>query len=175
MYMQLVHTHFKAIWSEFMYFDDLYMFRRNCTEDTMDLSASYSEEIMWTNTLFSVSTIISYIHYLYWLQLHPTVGPVVISASQVTNEFRWSHSAAGRMRFPAVRVLQIGGGQSYVDFYVVFVRVGNGAFYYWLNCVEKRRYMTIGHWPKKCCTLVFHIRPIDFFQHLFRFKNHFKR
>ena len=93
------------------------MFRKNCTADTRDLSASYSEEIMWTNTLFSVSTIISYIHYLYWLQLHPTIGPVVISASQVTNEFRLSHSAAGRMSFPAVRVLQKGGGQSYIFAY----------------------------------------------------------
>ncbi len=33
--------------------------------------------------MFSLATTISYIHFLYWLQLHPTVGPVVISASQV--------------------------------------------------------------------------------------------
>ncbi|XP_023321005.1 short transient receptor potential channel 5 [Eurytemora carolleeae] len=46
----------------------------------------YENEIMWTNTLFSVSTTISYIHFLYWLQLNPSIGPVVISASQVVTD-----------------------------------------------------------------------------------------
>ena len=59
--------------------------RSNCTllGSGQDPSRIYEQEIMWTNTLFSVSTTISYIHFLYWLQLHSSIGPVVISASQV--------------------------------------------------------------------------------------------
>jgi hypothetical protein len=43
----------------------------------------FATETMWTNTMFSLATTIAYIHFLYWLQLHPTIGPIVISASQV--------------------------------------------------------------------------------------------
>lgn len=58
----------------------------NCSL-SQDPELLYESEIMWTNTLFSVSTTISYIHFLYWLQLHPRIGPVVISASQVIDIF----------------------------------------------------------------------------------------
>ena len=47
--------------------------------------SDYVEEKKLSDSMVAVATTISFLHILYWIQLHNTMGPIVISLSKVVH------------------------------------------------------------------------------------------
>ena len=50
---------------------------------TASSSVDYKQEKELSDSMVAVATTISFLHILYWIQLHNTMGPIVISLSKV--------------------------------------------------------------------------------------------
>ena len=66
--------------------------------DTENNSKDYSQEKRLSDSMVAIATTISFLHILYWIQLHNTMGPIVISLSKV-----WPKIKSSMIDFPSLR------------------------------------------------------------------------